>query len=186
MLHVFRKWSKNHGLSRSIIFLYLVIGEEPIHPGSWQFPKLQEVKMNRWSNLLCNIQPDKWWVPATHSNPQLHRKCFPETLWLIRTDGVQHQMPQPQPSAGAWVVMGPARLGFLHMQGKSHQGRHGYMHESSHSSKILLMWLSIDWKFHSVVLGSIEQLAFDERCAPRIHFHRRVENIQMTKLVAVI
>jgi hypothetical protein len=78
-----------------------VIGEEPIHPGSWQFPKLQEVKMNRWSNLLCNIQPDKWWVPATHSNPQLHRKCFPETLWLIRTDGVQHQMPQPQPSAGA-------------------------------------------------------------------------------------
>jgi len=41
-------------------------------------------------------------------------------------------MPQPQPSAGAWAVMGPARQGFLHMQGKSHQGRHGYMHESSH------------------------------------------------------
>ena len=38
------------------IYIYiLVIGKEPIHPGSWQFPKLQEVKMNRWSNLLCNI-----------------------------------------------------------------------------------------------------------------------------------
>jgi len=48
-------------------------------------------------------------------------------------------MPQPQPSTGAWAVMGPARKVSLHMQGKSHQGRHGYMHESSHSSKILLM-----------------------------------------------
>ena len=40
-------------------------------------------------------------------------------------------MPQPQPSTGAWAVMGPARKVSLHMQGQSHQGRHGYMHESS-------------------------------------------------------
>ena len=116
-----------------------MIGVEPNHPGSWQFPKLQVVKNDRWSNLLCDIQPDTVEGPCHTPKPQLHRKCFPETLWLIRTDGVQHQMPQPQPSAGAWAVMGPARQGFLHMQGKSHQGRHGYMHESSHSSKILLM-----------------------------------------------
>ena len=137
--YIYHQYTPNFSIYIYIYTIHGVIGVEPIHPGSWQFPKLQEVKMNRWSNLLCNSTRQNWWVPATHSNPQLHRKCFPETLWLIRTDGVQHQMPQPQPSAGAWAVMGPARQGFLHMQGKSHQGRHGYMHESSHSSKILLM-----------------------------------------------
>ena len=59
-----------------------VIGVEPNHPGSWQFPKLQVVKNDRWSNLLCDIQPDTVEGPCHTPKPQLHRKCFPETLWL--------------------------------------------------------------------------------------------------------
>ena len=61
-----------------------MIGEEPIHPGSWQFPKLQGIKMNRWSNLLCNIQPDKVVGPC-HTPTAAAPQCFPETLWQIRT-----------------------------------------------------------------------------------------------------
>ena len=72
-----------------IVYIYIytcilaaVIGVEPNHPGSWQFPKLQVVKNDRWSNLLCDIQPDTVEGPCHTPKPQLHRKCFPETLWL--------------------------------------------------------------------------------------------------------
>ena len=65
-------------------YSYNVIGEEPIHPGSWQFPKLQGIKMDRWSNLLCNIQPDKVVGPC-HTPTAAAPQCFPETLWQIRT-----------------------------------------------------------------------------------------------------
>ena len=54
-----------------------VIGVEPIHPGSWQFPKLQEVKMNRWSNLLCNSTRQNWWVPATTLQSAAAPQMFP-------------------------------------------------------------------------------------------------------------
>ena len=58
-----------------IYVYYIVIGVEPNHPGSWQFPKLQVVKNDRWSNLLCNIQPDTVEGPCHTPKPQLHRKC---------------------------------------------------------------------------------------------------------------
>jgi len=54
-------------------------------------------------------------------------------------------MPQPQPSTGAWAVMGPARKVSLHMQGKSHQGRHGYMHESSQAYIYIYIYIYINY-----------------------------------------
>ena len=40
--------------------------------------------MDRWSNLLCNIQPDKVVGPC-HTPTAAAPQCFPETLWQIRT-----------------------------------------------------------------------------------------------------